>query len=277
MEKELEIEKDKQNGGGINGYARHYNAALVYSPLQVQGAGRPGGKFLKARRRMGRLRGGLGIMERSESIAALAKALIAFQREINNPKNTTNNDFYKSKYAPLGEVLNLVRPILAKNDLCVMQNPSSDGNTVTVKTILLHASGEWIETDPLVLKPDKQTPQSYGSAITYGRRYSISALLGICSEDDDDGNSSSGIWRQGGTAQNKETANKPLGNQQVRQDQINLLLKKANSKDLMEEDVIEIIKWKYGIDALVKLKNSQYVELMNKLPELWDQMARRPK
>ena len=52
----------------------------------------------------------------------------------------------------------------------------------------MHTSGEWIETDPLGLKAEKQTAQGTGSAVTYGRRYSLSAALGISSEDDDDGN-----------------------------------------------------------------------------------------
>jgi hypothetical protein len=54
--------------------------------------------------------------------------------------------------------------------------------------MLLHSSGEWIMQEGIVLKMDKQTAQGAGSAITYGRRYMLSAMLGIASEDDDDGN-----------------------------------------------------------------------------------------
>ena len=128
-------------------------------------------------------------MRKSESIKNLAIALSKFQNEVKNPKNTADNPFYDSKYAPLQDVLNEVRPLLSKHGLSVIQSPSGDGQSVSITTLLLHESGEWIEFDPLVLKAQKITPQGAGSAITYGRRYALSAILGISSEDDDDGNS----------------------------------------------------------------------------------------
>lgn len=131
-------------------------------------------------------------MNKSESIANLAKALSAFQAEVPNPKNTANNPFFKSKYAPLCDVLTLVRPLLTKHGLSIVQFPSGSGDNITITTSLLHSSGEWIEGDPLILKADKATAQGAGSAISYGRRYSVSAVLGISSEDDDDGNHATG-------------------------------------------------------------------------------------
>lgn len=131
-------------------------------------------------------------MNKSDSIKNLATALAKFQEEVKNPANTADNPFFKSKYAPLNDVLNLVRPILTKNGLSVIQSPSGDGQNISITTLLLHSSGEWIETEPLILKADKATAQGAGSAITYARRYAISAVLGISSEDDDDGNHATG-------------------------------------------------------------------------------------
>ncbi len=130
---------------------------------------------------------------KSESIENLAKSLSKFQAEVTNPANTANNPFYKSKYAPLNEVLNTVRPVLAKYGLSVIQSTSSSADSVSVTTALLHDSGEWIKLEPLYLKADKNNAQGFGSAITYGRRYTLSAALGISSEDDDDGNSASNV------------------------------------------------------------------------------------
>jgi len=127
-------------------------------------------------------------VNKSESIQNLAKALVGFQSEVKNPANTANNPFFKSKYAPLPEILNDVRPLLSKHGLSLLQAPSGDGDKIVITTLLMHESGEWIETCPLILKADKATAQGAGSAITYGRRYALSAILGISSEDDDDGN-----------------------------------------------------------------------------------------
>jgi len=108
-------------------------------------------------------------MEKSESIKNLTAALAKAQSALSNAKNTADNPFYKSRYAPLGDVLDLIRPVLAKNDLSVVQYPSSqDGKAVSIHTMLIHASGEYIDFDPLTLTAEKITPQGAGAAITYG-------------------------------------------------------------------------------------------------------------
>lgn len=131
-------------------------------------------------------------MNKSDSIKELATALSKFQKEVKNPKNIANNPFFNSKYAPLDEVINVIKEPLAKNGLSFIQMPNSeDGNLASVITVLMHESGEWIESEPLKLKNEKPTAQGSGSSITYARRYQLSAVLGIASEDDDDGNSAS--------------------------------------------------------------------------------------
>ncbi|KIE47500.1 ERF superfamily protein [Clostridium argentinense CDC 2741] len=127
-------------------------------------------------------------MKKSESIKELASALKDFQAEVKNPKNVANNPFFNSKYAPLDEVINTVKEPLSKHGLSYIQMPNSeDGALVAITTMLLHESGEWIESEPLKLKSDKPTAQGSGSSITYARRYQLSAMLGIASEDEDDG------------------------------------------------------------------------------------------
>jgi hypothetical protein len=129
------------------------------------------------------------VLLKSDSITELSKALCKFQAEVKNPANSAVNPFYKSKYAPLNEILNDVRPILSKHGLVPVQSlGSADGEYITITTLLLHESGEWLEGDPLTLRADKATPQGAGICSTYGRRYALSAILGISSEDDDDGN-----------------------------------------------------------------------------------------
>lgn len=127
-------------------------------------------------------------MEMSESITNLSTALALFQAEVKNPANSAKNPFFNSSYAPLSDVLNDVRPLLSKNGLSVLQFPGGDGENISITPLLLHSSGEWIRGNTLTLRADKATAQGAGSAITYARRYSLSAILGISSEDDDDGN-----------------------------------------------------------------------------------------
>ena len=146
-------------------------------------------------------------MTKSDSIKNLSAALAKAQAKLQNAKNTADNPFYKSKYAPLGEVLDLVRPVLAENGLAVIQYPSSDdGKTISIHTMLVHESGEYIDFDPLSLTAEKITPQGAGAAITYGRRYSVSGIFNIASEDDDDGNSLE--KPQNGVKQPSKTINK---------------------------------------------------------------------
>lgn len=155
-------------------------------------------------------------MQKSDSITNLAKSLAAFQAEVENPANTAINPHFRSKYAPLNEILNTVRPTLAKHGLSVLQSPSGEGDQIIITTLLMHASGEWVEADPLVLKADRPTAQGAGSAITYGRRYSLSAVLGISSEDDDDGNGAEGKPKKA-TEQPKKTQDKPTTTQSPQQ------------------------------------------------------------
>ena len=131
------------------------------------------------------------LINRSESIVELSKAFAMFQSEVSNPINSTVNNFFKNKYATLGDVLNEVRPVLAKNGLSILQMPSGDGGLVQLTTLIMHSSGEWIETEPIIMRPEKPNAQGIGSVLTYARRYALSAILGVASEDDDDGNEAS--------------------------------------------------------------------------------------
>ena len=126
-------------------------------------------------------------MKHSESIINISQALLKAQKEIEDPKQTAENPFFKSKYTPLVDILKLARPIYNKHGITILQ----DIQGISVSTIFLQESGEWIQQDGCTLIPDKETPQAGGSAITYARRYSISAWLGIASDEDDDGNAGS--------------------------------------------------------------------------------------
>lgn len=128
-------------------------------------------------------------MQMSENINELATALAKAQGEMKNAGKTSDNPFFKSKYADLAEILNAVREPLSKYGLSISQLYDGMGvpdKTITVTTLLMHSSGQYISNSANypVAKADIQ---GVGSAITYARRYSLAAILGL-SQEDDDGN-----------------------------------------------------------------------------------------
>ena len=128
-------------------------------------------------------------MKKSETIVELSKAFAKMQKELEQPFKNANNPFFKSKYVPLENVVDSITKASSKHGLSFTQFPSSDENgNVTVGTMVMHESGEWIEYDPICMKPVKNDPQAVGSAIIYAKRYALSAIFGITSDNDDDGN-----------------------------------------------------------------------------------------
>jgi hypothetical protein len=130
-------------------------------------------------------------MNTSIEINEINKALISLNKRLTNPKNSAVNPFFKSKYAPLNDILSDLRPLMAEHGLAIIQNTLSAENNIGIQTMIIHESGQFIESNIMCVKSDKDTAQGQGSAITYGRRYQLSAMLSIASEDDDDGNNAS--------------------------------------------------------------------------------------
>lgn len=127
------------------------------------------------------------IMEKSTEIKQLATALCSFQESIETVRKTNTNPFFKSKYASLSDILEVIRQPLADNGLSFVQFPSGEYG---LTTLLMHVSGEWI-SDSYKMTPTKNDPQGAGSVITYQRRYALGAILGLNIDEDDDGNSGS--------------------------------------------------------------------------------------
>ena len=143
---------------------------------------------------------------RSESTKEIATALSYFQGKMTAVKKDATNPFYKSKYATLDTIWDTIRKPLSENGLSVAQTMNLiDGKSV-LETTLYHTSGEWISGTQLV-NPVKDDPQGLGSAITYARRYSLSAILGLVSDDDDDANTAT---KQESNVEQKVIVAKPV-------------------------------------------------------------------
>ena len=180
-------------------------------------------------------------MRTSDSISEIAKALNGFQAEIDNPPKTADNPFFKSKYTPLAELIKHCRPTLAKHGLAVFQSASGDGERIAVTTLLMHTSGEWIESCPLNLTPQKKDPQGMGGAITYGCRYSYSAALCVASEDDDDGNHASKPEAKEPTKQPTKQPTKPEVKPLATEKQLKKIYAMAKEAEISPEDMKEVI------------------------------------
>ena len=131
----------------------------------------------------------LQLSKDQDKLAKLWESYSKFIGEVKHPQQTATNPFLKNKYAPLNEVLNEVNPVLAKHGLAVVQMPYLlDNGLVSITSVMTHKDGAYIVFPPLKLKPQKQDSQGIGGAITYARRYALSAICGVASEADEDGN-----------------------------------------------------------------------------------------
>jgi len=131
----------------------------------------------------------------TKAISEYSEALVNAIGELSNVAKTAANPYFKSKYAPLDAIIDATRPILLKHGLAISQTPIFMNGTAGVETTILHRGGH-STTTTLLLPLKDQSPQGVGSAITYARRYALAAVLGIASEDDDDGNVSTGLVKQ---------------------------------------------------------------------------------
>lgn len=124
------------------------------------------------------------MFQKSEQIDQLAIALARAQGAMEGAAKSASNPHFRSKYASLESVVDAYREEFAKNGLSLTQHPSAKGAEVTVTTVLLHVSGQWL-TSELTLTAKDSGPQAIGSCITYARRYSALAVAGLAPEDDD--------------------------------------------------------------------------------------------
>ena len=127
----------------------------------------------------------------SSNITELVKALVGFNSDVVAVKAEALNPFFNSNYADLNSIFKAIRPALVKNKLAVSQGNRycTNSNGFYVTTMLMHESGQWIKSEVRMPIGGKKDAHAVGGACTYGRRYGLSAILGISVDADDDGNS----------------------------------------------------------------------------------------
>jgi hypothetical protein len=134
--------------------------------------------------------------EHSDSIKHIAAALAKVQAALRPAIKDSVNPHFKSRYADLGNVWEACRQPLAENGLSVAQMPvGNEIGRIGLTTMLMHESGEWL-ANTVYVRLAKDDPQGAGSGLTYLRRYSLAAMVGIVADEDDDGNAASTPQRQ---------------------------------------------------------------------------------
>lgn len=178
----------------------------------------------------------------SESLANLGKGLAEFNGEIQKIAHDGRNPQFRSKYVTLDALIDATKPILQKYGLSVIQVPlSGEESQIGVKSLLLHESGEFIESEPLFMKPMKMVKggdyveapdaQAAGSTISYLRRYSYQAILNLSTGEDDDGESA--VGRSGNST--RENTSEPSTDRSSRRERTETTDKAEESNDTNQE------------------------------------------
>lgn len=128
----------------------------------------------------------------SNELNELFKAMAQFRANFNQPIKDKTNPFFKSKYVPLENITEAIDKAIEGTGLTYTQYATSENQDVSVSTMIMHESGQYIEFEPLTLPAVKLDPQALGSAVTYARRYALASVFGVTSEVDDDANACSG-------------------------------------------------------------------------------------
>lgn len=209
-------------------------------------------------------------MKTSVEINDLASAMVKFQKQVESPKKSSDNPAFKRegkalKYADLDAIIKVITPALSDNGLSQMQFTSSDieSKTVTITTMLMHSSGQYMTSDPLILPAEnfsKFNAQTIGSSITYGRRYSLSAMLGIASEDDDDANGQSLKDDKQQPKQQQQQQPPERSNYEIREEE---LIAEVDNKvqSLANKTGMEVVALqKFIVDSVNKDRGSTYTQ-----------------
>lgn len=202
----------------------------------------------------------------SESNQAISKALVAAWGAIETPKHNTNvtvktkaGGTYEFSYTDLEGIFDALKAVYKENKIAVLQTPKTlfqDGSLmISVETMLLHESGEWVKSEPLSVTASSNM-QDLGGQITYMKRYSLSAISGISTEKDDDANGVSGNQVEF----KNETKPKKLSEQQVKR-----LFAIASSHGISAADVKKALMKDYNKTLAEDLTKQEYDELCTRL------------
>lgn len=151
-------------------------------------------------------------MIKSESIIKIAPAFLKAQKAMDAVTKDAKNPFFKSNYASLNAVMEVCKAPLNDNGIMVLQPVNGE----YVETVLIHESGEWFACQTALVVKEVNNPQSYGSSISYARRYGLMSMLGLPAEDDD--------------AESAMNRNKPVEKKQTTEPELATVLERRDAQ-----------------------------------------------
>lgn len=207
-------------------------------------------------------------MNKSENIGQLAKAMSLLQGEVIDIKK--DKKAFTHKYGDRPQLLQILRPLLLKNNLTVMQFPGLNEDRVILETIVSHESGEWISgvmEAPITIGKGMIPAQAVGATITYASRYALLSIFGIGAEDEDDDLSS--IAKSSGSLK-QEALSDAYAKKQMMEHLNDLLKKDENS----QETTSKICAF-YKVNGLDDLSSSQLIEVIKNIKKRLESEAQK--
>lgn len=197
-------------------------------------------------------------MNKSDSIGQIAKSLSLFQGEIEDL--TKDKKGYGYKYADLAQCLKIIRPLLKKNGLSITQIPGFNDERVSLETVIMHESGEWIGGTveiPVTVGKGMIPAQAYGSTISYARRYALVSHLGIATEDDDLSSIAKTV--------NSDSSHQTVLSNQVPHRTLGDLLERVKNKINGDEDRLKKICEFYKVENLKEIDYGNLLKVYEQL------------
>ena len=190
-------------------------------------------------------------MKTSNEINELAAAMAIAQGQMGAAYKNSSNPHFKSSFADLASIGDVIKQPLSDNGLSVVQFPINNEQGVAITTRVMHKSGQWIE-ESFGIKPVKAGPQEYGSLISYFRRYALAAIFAI-PQTDDDANS---------IQLATEAPQKPVD--AITGDQVKALVNLLAGDEKLKAQLMDA----YGIAKLEHLQSNQFRPVYDKINQL---------
>ena len=190
-------------------------------------------------------------MQTSNEINELAAAMAIAQGQMGAAYKNSSNPHFKSSFADLASISDVIKQPLSDNGLSVVQFPINNEQGVAITTRVMHKSGQWIE-ESFGIKPVKAGPQEYGSLISYFRRYALAAIFAIPQTDDD----------ANAMQLAAEAPQKPVD--AITGDQVKALVNLLDGDEKLKAQLMDA----YGIAKLEHLQSNQFRPVYDKINQL---------